>query len=52
MNIKFLSYNIQSWDVTDRRIKGIFDLIKRHNPDIICFQEVTVGWYSLLKKEL
>ena len=52
MNIKFLSYNIQSWDVTDRRIKGIFDLIKRHNPDIICFQEVTVGWYSLLKKDL
>lgn len=52
MNIKFLSYNIQSWDVNDRRIRGIFDLIKRHNPDVICFQEVTIPWYSLLKKEL
>ena len=52
MNIKLLSYNIQSWDVNDRRIKGILDLIRRHNPDVICFQEVTLFWYSLLKKEL
>ena len=51
MDIKLLSYNIQSWDVNERRIKGIIDLIKRHNPDIICFQEVTIRWYSLLKKE-
>ena len=52
MDIKLLSYNIQSWDITERRIKGIFDLIKRHNPDVICLQEVTVSWFSLLKKEL
>ena len=52
MDIKLLSYNIQSWDVNERRIKGILDLIRRHNPDIICFQEVTIFWYSLLKKEL
>lgn len=52
MEVKLLSYNIQSWDVTDRRIKGIVDLIKRHNPDVICFQEVTIFWYSLLRKEL
>ena len=52
MEIKLLSYNIQSWDVTERRIKGIIDLIKRHNPDVICFQEVTIFWYSLLRKEL
>ena len=51
MGIKVLSYNIQSWDVTERRIKGIIDLIKRHNPDVICFQEVTIFWYSLLKRE-
>ena len=51
MDIKLLSYNIQSWDVNERRIKGIIDLIKRHNPDVICLQEVTIFWYSLLKKE-
>ena len=52
MDIKLLSYNIQSWDVNERRIKGILDLIRRHDPDVICFQEVTRFWYSLLKKEL
>ena len=51
MDIKLLSYNLQSWDVTDRRINGIVDLIKRHDPDIICFQEVTIFWYSRLRKE-
>ena len=51
MEIKLLSYNLQSWDVTERRINGIIDLIKRHNPDIICFQEVTIFWYSRLRKE-
>ena len=51
MDIKLLSYNIQSWDVNDRRIKGIIDLIKRHNPDVICLQEVTILWYSILRKE-
>lgn len=51
MDIKLLSYNLQSWDVTERRINGIIDLIKRHNPDVICFQEVTIFWYSRLKKE-
>ena len=52
MDIKLISYNIQSWDVNERRIEGILDLINRHNPDIICFQEVTIFWYSLLKKKL
>ncbi len=51
MNIKLLSYNLQSWNVAERRINGIIDLIKRHNPDVICFQEVTIFWYSRLKKE-
>lgn len=51
MYIKLLSYNIQSWDLNDRRIKGIIDLIKRHNPDVICFQEVTIKWFSILTKE-
>lgn len=51
MDIKLLSYNLQSWDVTDRRINGIIDLIKKHDPDVICFQEVTIFWYSRLKKE-
>ena len=51
MDITLLSYNLQSWDVTSRRINGIIDLIKRHNPDVICLQEVTIFWYSRLKKE-
>lgn len=49
--MKLLSYNIQSWDRNDRRIKGVVDLIKRHNPDLICLQEVTVKWLSVLTKE-
>ena len=52
MDIKIISYNIQSWDVNKRRIEGILDLIERHNPDVICFQEVTIFWYSLLRREL
>ena len=52
MSIKLLSYNVQSWDVNPRRIAGIIDLIKRHDPDVICFQEVTILWYSILRKEL
>ena len=52
MSIKLLSYNIQSWDVTERRIKGIIDLIKRYNPDVICLQEVTITWFKIIKKEL
>ena len=51
MKIKLLTYNIQSWDMNDRRKLGVVDLIKRHNPDVIRFQEVTLFWYPLLKKE-
>ena len=52
MKIKLLTYNIQSWDMNERRKLGVVDLIKKHNPDVICLQEVTVKWFSLLKKEL
>ena len=51
MNIKLLSYNLQSWDVTDRRKNGVITIIKEADPDIICFQEVTIFWYSFLRKE-
>lgn len=51
MNIKLLTYNVQSWEITDRRIKGIIDLIKRYNPDVICLQEVTQTWFRILRKE-
>ena len=37
--------------MNDRRQRGVVDLIKRHNPDVICLQEVTVKWFSLLRKE-
>ena len=50
-DIKLLTYNIQSWEVTERRIKGIIDLIKRYDPDVIFLQEVTVVWFKLLRKE-
>ncbi len=50
-SITLLTYNIQSWDVNERRAKGIIDLIKRYNPDIICLQEVTVMWFKILRKE-
>ena len=52
MSIKLLSYNVQSWDLNERRIKGIIDLIKRYNPDLICLQEVTIAWFKIFKKEL
>lgn len=51
MDIKLLTYNVQSWDVTDRRIRGIIDLINRYNPDVICLQEVTQTWFKILRKE-
>lgn len=51
MDIKLVSYNLQSWDVTERRINGIIDIIKKLNPDVICLQEVTIFWYSRLRKE-
>lgn len=50
-DIKVLTYNIQSWDVNERRINGIIDLIRRYNPDIIFLQEVTVVWFKILRKE-
>lgn len=50
-DIKLLTYNIQSWDVNERRIKGIIDLIKRYNPDVIFLQEVTVVWFKMLRRE-
>lgn len=52
MDIKLLSYNLQSWDITKRRMEGIIKLIKEHNPDVICLQEVTIFWYSFLRKQL
>ena len=51
MQIKLLTYNVQSWDVTERRIKGITNLIKRYNPDVIFLQEVTQTWFKILRKE-
>ena len=50
-DIRLLTYNVQSWDVTERRIKGIIDLVKRYNPDIVFLQEVTVVWFKILRKE-
>ncbi len=50
-DIKLLTYNIQSWDVNERRVKGIIDLIKRYDPDVIFLQEVTVVWFKILRKE-
>ena len=50
-DIRLLTYNVQSWEVTERRIKGIIDLIKRYDPDVIFLQEVTLKWYKILRKE-
>lgn len=50
--MKILSYNVQSWDLNERRIKGVIDLIKRHDPDLICLQEITMSWFKIIKKEL
>lgn len=52
MKIKLLSYNIQSWDKNPRRVEGIIDLINRHNPDVICFQEITISWFKELRNRL
>lgn len=52
MSIKLLSYNIQSWDVTDRRIRGIIEVIKNSDADVICLQEVTPQWFAILRKIL
>ena len=51
MEIKLLTCNVQSWDVTERRIKGLIDLFRKYNPDIIFLQEVTQTWFKILRKE-
>lgn len=49
--IRLLTYNVQSWEVTERRVKGIIDLIKRYDPDILFLQEVTLKWFKIFRKE-
>lgn len=50
--IKVMTYNL--WFREDlelsKRMKAIGDLIQHHNPDLICFQEVTSNIYQLLQK--
>uniref|UniRef100_A0ACD5Z1I8 Uncharacterized protein n=1 Tax=Avena sativa TaxID=4498 RepID=A0ACD5Z1I8_AVESA len=50
--IKVMTYNL--WFREDlelsKRMKAIGDLIQLHNPDLICFQEVTSNIYQLLQK--
>uniref|UniRef100_A0A0D9XJG1 Endonuclease/exonuclease/phosphatase domain-containing protein n=1 Tax=Leersia perrieri TaxID=77586 RepID=A0A0D9XJG1_9ORYZ len=49
---KFMTYNV--WIREDielrKRLDALGDLIKFHNPDFICFQEVTPYIYELLEK--
>uniref|UniRef100_A0A0E0EJY8 RanBP2-type domain-containing protein n=1 Tax=Oryza meridionalis TaxID=40149 RepID=A0A0E0EJY8_9ORYZ len=49
---KIMTYNV--WFHEDlelcRRMDALGDLIKNHNPDLICFQEVTPNIYLLLQK--
>ncbi|KAF8670748.1 hypothetical protein HU200_050413 [Digitaria exilis] len=49
---KIMTYNV--WFREDmelsRRMDAIGDLIKHHNPDLICFQEVTPFIYLLMQK--
>ncbi|KAF0889757.1 hypothetical protein E2562_030530 [Oryza meyeriana var. granulata] len=49
---KIMTYNV--WFREDlelrRRMDALADLIKNHNPDLICFQEVTPTIYLLLQK--
>lgn len=51
MDLKLLTCNVQSWEVTERRIKGLIDLFRKYNPDIIFLQEVTQTWFKILRKE-
>ncbi|XP_054786996.1 uncharacterized protein LOC129293203 isoform X2 [Prosopis cineraria] len=50
--LKILSYNV--WFREDlevhKRMKAIGDLIQHHNPDVICFQEVTPHIFDILKE--
>ncbi|XP_047075819.1 uncharacterized protein LOC124685829 [Lolium rigidum] len=50
--IKVMTYNL--WFREDlelsKRMKAIGDLIQHHDPDLICFQEVTSNIYQLLQK--
>ena len=47
---KAVSFNIQSWNVTDLRKEGFVDKIKKLNPDLIGLQEVTYVWDELVNK--
>ncbi|KAM0875157.1 hypothetical protein ACQ4PT_014397 [Festuca glaucescens] len=50
--IKVMTYNV--WFREDlelsRRMKALGDLIHLHNPDLICFQEITPNIYQILQK--
>ncbi|XP_047057982.1 uncharacterized protein LOC124664524 [Lolium rigidum] len=50
--IKVMTYNV--WFREDlelsRRMEALGDLIHHHNPDLICFQEITPNIYQLLQK--
>ncbi|KAK1422590.1 hypothetical protein QVD17_17875 [Tagetes erecta] len=51
-SLKILSYNV--WFAEDIelriRMRAIGDIIQLHNPDVICFQEVTPDIYAILQR--
>ncbi|XP_028762991.1 uncharacterized protein LOC114721337 [Neltuma alba] len=51
-SLKILSYNV--WFREDlevhKRMEAIGDLIQHHNPDLICFQEVTPNIFDIFKE--
>ena len=50
--MKILDYNIYSPHPSETRAKNVLETIKKRSPDVICLQEVTPTWMSILQNEL
>ncbi|XP_050288504.1 uncharacterized protein LOC126727079 isoform X1 [Quercus robur] len=49
-SVKILSYNVWFGDVEiQKRVEALGELIQLHSPDVICFQEITLDIYDILK---
>lgn len=49
---RVVSYNVQSWNVSEERKRALVENIKKLNPDLVGLQEVTYEWDSFLNENL
>ncbi len=52
MQMRVMTFNLQSWDKTEVRTKNLCDQVVEYMPDIIGVQEATPSWLESLSKVL